>query len=406
MTRLVQSAYKPEETAFTPFSSPTTSPVYIMASQPRPFMQVDVFPSSKLLSGDPVAVVLNGEGVSTETMRKFASWTNLSETTFIQAATVPRADYKLRIFTTTRELPFAGHPTLGSCKAWLENGGKPKNDGKIIQECGIGLVTIKFDLATGRLSFAAPDFLREGEVSAEDLKLMCDAMSIDTSEVLSSRWIDNGPGWAGLLLNSADAVLAVKTHNMNKANSINWGIVGAYDKAQDRVRRSLKGEKMPSEPDSNDDGLPHFELRAFASKEVAFMEDPVTGSLKWFINREYGKVAAWTNLAETTFVEAPSDPSADYKLRIFTITQELPFAGHPTLGSCKAWLEGGGHPKKEGEIIQECGIGLVVIKLDSSSGRLSFAAAGFLREGDVSGEDLARMCNAMNIRTQVVLASR
>ncbi|CAE6452768.1 unnamed protein product [Rhizoctonia solani] len=251
-----------------------------MASRSRPFMQVDVFPSSRPLSGNPVAVVLDSGDISTETMQNFASWTNLSETTFVEPATDSRADYKLRIFTTTRELAFAGHPTLGSCKAWLESGGKPKNDGRITQECGIGLVTIKLDSVTRRLSFAAPDFLREGDVSAEDLKLMCDAMGIDKSEVLGSQWIDNGPGWAGLLLKSADAVLAVKTHNMNRVNNINWGIVGAYEKAQDRVSRSLKGEKVLSDPDPNDDGLPHFELRAFVPEEAAFIEDPVTGSLK------------------------------------------------------------------------------------------------------------------------------
>ncbi|CAE6523797.1 unnamed protein product [Rhizoctonia solani] len=301
MTRLIKGAYKPEAVAFIhSILAPNSIPPNIstMASRSRPFMQVDVFPSPKPLSGNPVAVVLNGEDVSTETMRKFASWTNLSETTFIQSPTDPRADYKLRIFTITRELAFAGHPTLGSCKAWLENGGKPKSDSQIIQECEIGLVTIKLDSATGRLSFAAPDFLREGDVSAEDLKLMCDAMSIDTSEVLSSRWIDNGPGWAGLLLRSANAVLAVKTHNMKKANNINWGIVGAYDKAQSRVECSLKGEKVPSELDSDDDGLPHFELRAFAPKEVAFIEDPVTGSL----NAGVGKWLISTGLAPQSYV--------------------------------------------------------------------------------------------------------
>ncbi|CAE6494190.1 unnamed protein product [Rhizoctonia solani] len=269
-----------------------------MTSRSRPFMQVDVFPSSKALSGNPVAVVLDGEGLSTETMQRFASWTNLSETTFVQPATNPRADYKLRIFTTVRELPFAGHPTLGSCKAWIESGGKPKYDSEIVQECGIGLVTIKVDSTTGRLSFAAPDFLREGDVSAEDLKLMCDAMSIETSEVLTSRWIDNGPGWAGLLLKSADAVLAVKTHNMSKAKNINWGIVGAYDKAQDRVGRSLKGDKVSSEPDPSDDGLPHFELRAFAPEELASIEDPVTGSL----NAGVGKWLISTGLAPSNYV--------------------------------------------------------------------------------------------------------
>ncbi|KAJ1303152.1 hypothetical protein OPQ81_011353 [Rhizoctonia solani] len=263
----------------------------------RPFLSLAAFRTSHTPWRNPVAVVLDGEGLSSETMQKFASWTNLSETTFVEPSTNPLADYKLRIFTITRELPFAGHPTLGSCKAWLENGGKPKNQGKIVQECGIGLITIKFDSTTGRLSFAAPDFLREGDVSVEDLKLMCDAMSIETKEVLTSRWIDNGPGWAGLVLKSADAVLAVQTHNMSKAKDFNWGIVGAYDKAQDRVGRSLRGENISPDPDadSDEDGSPHFELRAFSPEELAFIEDPVTGSLnagvgKWLISMGEGRI--------------------------------------------------------------------------------------------------------------------
>ncbi|GAB1520582.1 hypothetical protein RhiTH_003661 [Rhizoctonia solani] len=269
-----------------------------MAPRSRPFMQIDVFPSSRPLSGNPVAVVLDSDGLSDETMKNFASWTNLSETTFVQPATDPQADYKLRIFTPTRELPFAGHPTLGSCKAWLENGGEPKKSDQIVQECGIGLVTIKRDSSTGRLSFAAPGFLREGDVSAEDLKRMCDSMSIDTNQVLASQWIDNGPGWAGLLLDSADAVLAIKTDNMSKAKNTNWGIVGAYEKSQSRVRGVLRGQDVPPDSDVNDDGSPHFELRAFAPKEIATIEDPVTGSL----NAGVGKWLISTGLAPRSYV--------------------------------------------------------------------------------------------------------
>ncbi|KAG8737831.1 hypothetical protein FRC10_007758 [Ceratobasidium sp. 414] len=171
-----------------------------MAPKARPFMQVDVFPSATTpLSGNPVAVVFASEELSTGEMQKFASWTNLSETTFVLPPTDPeKADYKLRIFTVARELPFAGHPTLGSCRAWLQSGGKPKKSGEIVQECGIGLVTIKSDESTGRLSFAAPRFIREGDISSSDLETMCQAMGIQTSDVLASRWIDNGPGWAGL----------------------------------------------------------------------------------------------------------------------------------------------------------------------------------------------------------------
>lgn len=250
-----------------------------MASRSRQFMQVDVFPSSTPLSGNPVAVVLDSEGLSDETMQKFASWTNLSETTFIEPPNDPRADYKLRIFTMARELPFAGHPTLGSCRAWLEDGGKPKKEGEIIQECGVGLVTIKSDPSSGRLSFAAPDFIQEGDVSPEDLKHMCDAMDISTSEVLKCRWIDNGPGWAGLILKSAEDVLAIKTDGINQGKGINWGVVGPYPKAQDQVQRALRGDISHSQLADEDNGTPHFELRAFVPNE-SFIEDPVTGSLK------------------------------------------------------------------------------------------------------------------------------
>lgn len=244
-------------------------------------MQVDVFPSTSTpLSGNPVAVVISSEGLSTDTMQKFAAWTNLSETTFLLPPTnSSKADYKLRIFTMARELPFAGHPTLGSCRAWLENGGKPKKHGEVIQECGVGLVTIKSDPASDLLSFAAPKFIREGEVSSEDLQTMCDAMGVEKTCVLVSRWIDNGPGWAGLLLNSAEDVLAIKTKDISKAGSINWGVIGAYKKGQAQIERVLKGGTGDDAASPDDDDLPHFELRAFVPNE-SFVEDPVTGSLK------------------------------------------------------------------------------------------------------------------------------
>ncbi|KAG8771775.1 hypothetical protein FRC12_003419 [Ceratobasidium sp. 428] len=256
-----------------------------MAPTARRFMQVDVFPSpGEPFSGNPVAVVVAAENLSTEDMQKFASWTNLSETTFILPPTDPsKADYKLRIFTIARELPFAGHPTLGSCWAWLKSGGTPKKPGEIVQECGIGMVPIKLDESTGILSFAAPDFIREGEVSNEVLETLCRAMGISTNNVLTSRWIDNGPGWAGLVLKSADAVLAIKTDKINQAGSINWGVIGAYPKAQRLLEAGLKHERKDLQEDGNeamsDDATPHFELRAFCPNE-SFAEDPVTGSLK------------------------------------------------------------------------------------------------------------------------------
>lgn len=247
-------------------------------------MQVDVFSSSAPLSGNPVAVVLDSVGLSTEAMQKFASWTNLSETTFICSPTDLRADYKLRIFSPFRELPFAGHPTLGSCRAWLEAGGKPKKEGEVIQECGIGLVTIKSGPPSSRLSFAAPNYIREGDVSPADLKILCDAMGISTDDVLASRWIDNGPGWAGLILQSVEDVLAVKKDLLIQARGFNWGIIGAYEKGRDQLLRGLKGDMTSQAHTPQDDNSPHFELRAFAAK-ASVIEDPVTGSLKWVATR-------------------------------------------------------------------------------------------------------------------------
>ncbi|KAG9091594.1 hypothetical protein FRC06_000496 [Ceratobasidium sp. 370] len=222
-------------------------------------------------------------------MQRFAAWTNLSETTFLLPPTDPeKADYKLRIFTIYRELKFAGHPTLGSCRAWLESGGKPKRPGEIVQECGIGLVNIKVDEPSGRLCFAAPEFLREGEVSASDLATICSAMGIATSSVLASRWIDNGPGWAGIILRSAQDVLAVKKDYILKAGDIKWGIVGAYEKAQARLESGLKGELLAEDAEADSDLSPDFEVRAFSPRIPSF-EDPVTGSLnaglgKWLIS--------------------------------------------------------------------------------------------------------------------------
>ncbi|QRV77378.1 phenazine biosynthesis protein PhzF family protein [Ceratobasidium sp. AG-Ba] len=252
-----------------------------MVPRARQFMQIDVFNSASTpLSGNPVAVVLSSDDLSTEQMQKFAVWTNLSETTFILPPTNPdKADYRLRIFSTYREMKFAGHPTLGSCRAWLENGGQPKNRGEIIQECGIGLVTIKKDPSSGRLSFAATAFLRDNEMTKNELKTVCDAMGVETDQVLTCRWVDNGPGWAGILLKSAQDVLAMKKDHIRTSTIYNWGVVGAYEKAQEQVQSGLKGLGHTVSLDANVDDSPHFEVRAFATR-IPSLEDPVTGSLK------------------------------------------------------------------------------------------------------------------------------
>jgi PhzF family phenazine biosynthesis protein len=171
----------------------------------RPFSQVDVF-ASEPLKGNPVAVVHDADGLDESEMRQFAHWTNLSETTFLLTPTDPAADYRLRIFTPGSELPFAGHPTIGSAHAWLEAGGVPRSDGELVQECAAGLIRIR---RTGRLAFAAPPLLREGPVSDEERARVLKALALTDDDVVDLSWGDNGPGWVVVLLRDADAVLAV-----------------------------------------------------------------------------------------------------------------------------------------------------------------------------------------------------
>jgi len=170
------------------------------------FSQVDVF-SAEAFRGNPVAVVHDADDVTEEEMRAFARWTNLSETTFLLSPADAAADYRLRIFTPGTELPFAGHPTIGSAHAWLEAGGVPKTDGELVQECGAGLVRLR---RGERLAFAAPPLIRSGPVSEEDRERIARALRIDPSQIVDLEWIDNGPGWVGVLMDSADDVLALR----------------------------------------------------------------------------------------------------------------------------------------------------------------------------------------------------
>ncbi|MCW2541409.1 MAG: hypothetical protein JWN95_3134 [Frankiales bacterium] len=206
------------------------------------------------LLGNPVAVVLDGDGLDDETMARFASWTNLSETTFVQSASDERADYRLRIFTPSEELPFAGHPTLGSAHAWLAAGGRPKNGRAIVQQCGLGLVTVA-DRTGGRLAFAAPPPLRTGPVEAELLDTVRRGLGLTESQVVDSQWVDNGPGWLGLLLGSSAEVLALEP-DVGLLEGFRIGVVGP-------------------EPAG---GIVDFQVRAFAPS-AGVDEDPVTGSL-------------------------------------------------------------------------------------------------------------------------------
>ena len=214
----------------------------------RAFSQVDVF-TDQLGYGNPVAVVHDAEGIDDDLLAAFARWTNLSETTFLLPPEDPSADYLLRIFTAARELPFAGHPTLGSARAWLEAGGVPKGD-DIVQECGAGLVRIRRDGA--RLALAAPPLLRDGPVDVADLAEVVSALRIDPHDVVDAQWADNGPGWVAVLLRDADAVLAV---DPDWANLPNVGVIGAYP---------------PGSPVA-------FEVRVM-TPVVTSGEDPVTGS--------------------------------------------------------------------------------------------------------------------------------
>ena len=216
----------------------------------RPFRQVDVFTSDPGL-GNPVAVVHEAEGLSDAQMRRFAAWTNLSETTFVLAPRLPEADYRVRIFTPTSELPFAGHPTIGTAQAWLESGGAPKAAEEIVQECAAGAIRLR--RVDGRLSFAAPPLLREGPVDEAVVQSLARQLGIERDEIVDSQWVDNGPGWVAVLLSSAEAVLALRP----RAVEMDIGAVGPYASGSGTA----------------------FEVRAFSPKVGAALEDPVTGSL-------------------------------------------------------------------------------------------------------------------------------
>ena len=220
------------------------------------FSQVDVFASGPL-EGNPVAVVHAATGLADEQMAAFASWTNLSETTFLLPPTDPSADYRLRIFTPAEELPFAGHPTLGSAHAWLGAGGVTASAESIVQECGVGLVELRRD--SGGLAFRAPDLLRSGEVDDETLARAVAVLRIDPARVVRANWVDNGPGWLGLELSSAADVLDLRP-DFGTMAGLEIGVIGPYDEGQ-------RGDVGAD-----------YEVRAFCPG-FTIPEDPVTGSL-------------------------------------------------------------------------------------------------------------------------------
>ena len=218
----------------------------------RRFTQLDVFTESPL-QGNPLAVVHDAAGLSDARLREFARWTNLSETTFLLPPTEPGADYRVRIFTPGRELPFAGHPTLGSCFAWLAAGGAPKNAQEIVQQCGIGLVRVRRD--AGRLSFAAPPLVRSGPVDAATLDQIARSLRIAPTAIRAAQWVDNGPGWVAALFGSRDEVLALQPDYAAMV-PLEIGVVAPCPKGLDA----------------------QFEVRAFIPG-AGVNEDPVTGSL-------------------------------------------------------------------------------------------------------------------------------
>jgi len=227
----------------------------------RPFKQVDVF-TEHPYRGNPLAVVLDGSGLSTEEMQHFTNWTNLSEATFLLPPTVQGADYRVRIFCPGRELPFAGHPTLGSCHAWLQAGGRAAGE-YVVQECGIGLVRIRRD--GPRLAFAAPPLRKSGPLPEADVDLIARGLGIARGDIVDHAWCDNGPNWRGVLLKSAEQVLALKPDAAILAG-LDIGVVGPRGKV------GVVGSR-PADDDCA------FEVRAFFPGNNGIAEDPVTGSL-------------------------------------------------------------------------------------------------------------------------------
>ena len=210
---------------------------------------MDVFTHERY-RGNPCAVVLDGGGLDDEAMQRFAHWTNRSETTFLLPAEADGADYRVRIFTPVAELPFAGHPTLASCHAWLEAGGDPAAD-EIVQECAAGLVRIR--RGEGRLAFAAPPLIRSGPVEEALVQELAEVLGIDRTAIIDAQWADNGPGWVAVLLADADSVLALRP----RFSEHDIGVAGPHPAG----------------------GEADWEVRAFFAKDGSTVEDPVTGSL-------------------------------------------------------------------------------------------------------------------------------
>ena len=236
----------------------------------RLFAQVDVFTAVPYL-GNPLAVVMDGTGLSTAHMQAFTDWTNLSEATFVLPPTHPQADYAVRIFCPGRELPFAGHPTLGTCHAWLEAGGVPKAQ-EVVQECGVGLVNIQRQ--GPRLAFAAPPLRRGGPLDEADVQLIAKGLGVARQDIVHHAWCNNGPQWRGVMLGSAEQLLALKP-DPEVLKGLDIGVVAPLSK-----------------------GDAQFEVRAFFPGNNGLAEDPVTGSL----NAAIGQWLIEAGLAPDSYV--------------------------------------------------------------------------------------------------------
>lgn len=256
----------------------------------RSFVQADVFSTSPY-SGNPVAVVLDGTDLTDEQMQRLARWTNLSETTFLLPPAVPEADYRLRIFTPGGELPFAGHPTLGPARAWLDDGGTPQHADRIVQECAAGLVTVR--RIEDALSFAAPPRVRDGVLDDDYLKRIVAAFGITREQVVAHQWVDNGPGWAVVQLATAEEVLALKP-DLALIPDAMVGAIGAHPEGSQYA----------------------FELRTFAPG-AGVPEDPACGSMnagvgQWLTSTGATpttyRVSQGTRLGRAASIEVTADP--------------------------------------------------------------------------------------------------
>lgn len=268
------------------------------------FSQVDVFAPGPL-TGNPVAVVHDATDLSDEEMAAFARWTNLSETTFLLQPVDPGADYRLRIFTPGGELPFAGHPTLGSAHAWLAGQGSTAQT--VVQECGIGLVTVRRE--ENRLAFRAPDFLREGPVEERDRTRAVASLGLTDEAVVDAWWLDNGPGWLGLRLRSSEDVLSIRP-DAALMGDLKIGVIGPH---------------APGGPAD-------FEVRAFAGS-IGVAEDPVTGSL----NAGFARWLVRSGVAPASYVARQGTAlGRDGRVHIATDDEGEQWVG----GACRTLISG------------------------------------------------------------------